>query len=686
MPDAARHNPEKAPKILRNRPQWTALKRFVARMDKESDNAAPISPRIAFGDYVLDTDRGVLSRAGDDVTLRPKSLGVLRVLLANAGRLVTKDQLMEAVWPGAVVGDDTLTQSIGDIRRALGEDGQRLLQTLPRRGYLLDVDVTAAKPVDAESRRRGEQPAGLHRLTIAGALLVASLVVLVMLRDESPVDPVSEVSVTAARPVIVVPKFADETDRAELGYLAKGLWRDVVAELKRSSVVIALEPETIAGWDGKPGIAAIAERTSSDYVLTGVVDEQANVLRFRFTLYDASAQAPVWRHEISQANLDALAVRQALLAELDEPFLAKPPNALAIAGPPSSEAYDHYLRGKMLLDGLSPDDEDAAHYHLKSATQIAPDFAPAWRELARAQYRLFDRRDGGYTPDDVRLLYSLMQRASVLAPTDAATQAYLAWHEIDFNGSFANGFERLATALELNPYDEDVLRVAMHTAYASGDAAAAVSFARYSQRFNPLCKACRYHKMQALMAQHDFSGALAAFDEWATLFQGGHTTKARMHLLAGDPETALAEIEREALAVHRISTKVMVLQALGRRDEAAALLDEFVASAPDNYYLRSRLYAYLGDNDQSFAMLDALVDSLRSVSDGEIVRWNNTFIGGWVRNPEFQALHGDPRWADFLGRHRLHPPDGALQRIIESLPGREPVSVTQSRRDAAPTQ
>ena len=339
-----------------------------------------------------------------------------------------------------------------------------------------------------------------------------------------------------------------------------------VAELKNSTIAIALEPESIGGWGGPPTAAVIAERSSGDFVLTGIVDEEDSVIRFRFTLFDASARAPVWGHEISQANLDALAIRQELVGNLNSILPGAVTSNGAGVGAPSSEAYDHYLRGKILLDGLSMDDEDAAHRHLRTATQLAPDFAPAWRELARAQHRIFNKREAGMTRDDVRLLSALLERASVLAPSDAATQAYLAWHEIDFNGSLARGFERLAKAIELNPYDEDVLRVAMQMAYSCGDAASAVRFAEFSQRYNPL--------MQGLPLPQD-----AGADGAAGIYKG-----AGAHSTSGPRFSRVATRRRHACiywaAIQRphwmrssakhsrhtvSSTKIMILHALGRR-------------------------------------------------------------------------------------------------------------------------
>lgn len=95
--------------------------------------------RVAFGEFVIDYDRGSLSRNGADVPLRPKSFAVLCHLAANGGRLVTKSELMEAVWGQVVVTEGSLTQCIIDVRRALGPDGRKIIRTVPRRGFVFDA-------------------------------------------------------------------------------------------------------------------------------------------------------------------------------------------------------------------------------------------------------------------------------------------------------------------------------------------------------------------------------------------------------------------------------------------------------------------------------------------------------------------------------------------------------------------
>jgi DNA-binding winged helix-turn-helix (wHTH) protein len=105
-------------------------------------NNGPSAPkRLRFGTFLLDFERGSLFADDSEVSLRPKTFAVLCFLVANRGRLVSKDELFDAVWSGIAVTDDALVQSVGELRRALGADGARLIKTIPRRGYRFEAEI-----------------------------------------------------------------------------------------------------------------------------------------------------------------------------------------------------------------------------------------------------------------------------------------------------------------------------------------------------------------------------------------------------------------------------------------------------------------------------------------------------------------------------------------------------------------
>src|SRR5262249_8442409 len=128
-----------------------------------SDENPPDETR-AFGDFTLDLRRVRLLRAGQEIKLRPKPFEVLKYLVENPGRVVTKAELLQAVWSDSFVTDDSLVQCLRDVRRALDDDSQRYIKTVPRRGYIFEAEITERDPAP-QSAAGAEKAEGLRLVT-----------------------------------------------------------------------------------------------------------------------------------------------------------------------------------------------------------------------------------------------------------------------------------------------------------------------------------------------------------------------------------------------------------------------------------------------------------------------------------------------------------------------------------------
>lgn len=145
-----------------------------------------------FADFVLDTERAELRHADGSVThLRPKSLELFKLLAENSHRILTKEALMEAIWPGIHVGEDSLFQCIREIRLALGDTRREMVRVVSGRGYLFALDVAneqavgvATEPRQEETRRHRKSRKGRFLVVAAALLLVAIAVASLALRGD----------------------------------------------------------------------------------------------------------------------------------------------------------------------------------------------------------------------------------------------------------------------------------------------------------------------------------------------------------------------------------------------------------------------------------------------------------------------------------------------------------------------
>lgn len=140
-----------------------------------------------FGDLILDLGSETLrTTAGAPVALRLKSFSLLRLLVENSGRLVTREAIMEGLWPNLFVTDDNITQCVGDVRRALGPQLRHLLRTLQGRGYLFDVRATPMEP--SVSGQPDVDPSSGGRLAASGEAV--AVVDTALCENASPENPV----------------------------------------------------------------------------------------------------------------------------------------------------------------------------------------------------------------------------------------------------------------------------------------------------------------------------------------------------------------------------------------------------------------------------------------------------------------------------------------------------------------
>src|SRR5215467_5092480 len=153
-----------------------------------------------FEGYTLDVARSSLRIADRDVELRPKSMEVLCYLVENAGRLVTKEELIEAIWPDVIVSDQVLTHCVSEARQAIGDGGQTIIKTVPRRGYRFVAPVS-------------------RMVTSAGALPSATA-------DAKGAPSGSDAGLGLNRPSVAVLPFANLSGHPQEDYFSGGTTED----------------------------------------------------------------------------------------------------------------------------------------------------------------------------------------------------------------------------------------------------------------------------------------------------------------------------------------------------------------------------------------------------------------------------------------------------------------------------
>jgi TolB-like protein len=401
-----------------------------------------------FGRSFLDLRRGVLLVNGAERPLRPKSFALLQHLAERAGQLVGRDEIMEAVWPGTYVTEDSITQCIRDIRRALGDEDAHLLRTLPRRGYMLAIaNSAAAEPLP-------------HAISEPGKL---------------PPLP-------AGRPMVFVPPFENIDRDLEHRYFADGLRTDLVTDLTHFQELHVVAPATADHLANGLAVGA-------SYMVSGSVRRAGGRIRINVRLSDAASGVSFWAERFDRPLEDLFAVQEDLtnhIAASVETRIGREGLRRLQRHPPANlDAYDLYLQGRELHGRSTEKDMLLARQYFDRAIAADPLYAPAHAWQAYAVQRGFTL--GWGTPKGraaLDLALSFARRAVALEPDSSACLARLAL-VLALAGQHAEAVEAAERGARANPCDSAGRAAYGEVLSMSGNPAAGAAELRTALSLNP---------------------------------------------------------------------------------------------------------------------------------------------------------------------------------------------------------
>ncbi len=399
----------------------------------------------------LDAER-IFGPEGRPTTLRPQSFAVLRLLIANMGRLVTKDELQNAVWPGIVVTDDSLVQCIGEIRKALGDDARKLVETVPRRGYRL---VPAPSVARSAPWREG-------RAAAFGATLVLVALGIGAWQTRGAQEGPSHT------PVVAVLPFDSMADEEE-AYLGPGVAEDVISMLARSPDVGVIARGSSFAYGDKPrDVREIGAELGADYVLEGSVRRDGDTLRIIAQLEDTETGQHVWADRFDGVGTDPWALLDevsgriifSLAGEKGEIKRAQFSKAWGKDATSLGE-YDYFLRGlDVYMNAGSSDELARAGSIWEEGLEHYPDSALlktklAWRHWTAA-WLYWDDLDHNFAEADRLVSEALAQ--DNLSPEVQRSAHWLNAFVLMRRGDYDEGVAEAERTIAMTPYDARVLR------------------------------------------------------------------------------------------------------------------------------------------------------------------------------------------------------------------------------------
>jgi TolB-like protein/DNA-binding winged helix-turn-helix (wHTH) protein len=593
-----------------------------------------VTAAYRFGSFELQPEQRRLLVDGRPAALGPRAFDVLLALVERPGQLVSKNQLLDLVWPGLVVEENNLQVQVSALRKILGQEA---IVTIPGRGYRLTVTLT------------GSDTAGSSPTSSLGNNLPQALPPL-----KTWLAPIDE-----NVPSIAVLPFVNMSDDAANEYFADGIAEELLNVLSKiRGLRVASHTSAFSFKGGKVDIPTVAQKLKVATILEGSVRKVGKRVRITVQLVHVATDSHLWSDTYDRELEDIFAVQddiaQSVVKELRSALLGEKQDSSASAAvkaevqaaakgrAENAEAYRLYLQGQFLIARRTPEDMTKGVEYLRRAIELDSEYALAWAAVAYAQTIEAGAGWNSYEEGYGHARESA-ERALALEPALAEGHVALALVRLGYDWDWPGADASSRRALELAPGNADVVLTAAWVVGDLGRLDESIAFCRRAIALDPLnVRGHRYLGVFSLFAGF-LEQAEAALKEALELNPlGGMTylSLGQVYLAQGRFPEALAAFKKESLEELRLLGLSVAYHALGQKGPSSTALEQ-LSRFPGHAYLNAQANAYCGNVDLAFEWLQRAYTQ------------RNAGLGQMKLQPLLCNLRGDPRWQPFLTKMGL---------------------------------
>ena len=339
------------------------------------------------GPWTVVPERGLLRQGEVKEHLEPMVMDVLMVLASQQGHVVTRDQLVDAVWDGRFVTDEAIVAKIAMLRQKLGDDARHpsYVETIPRRGYRLMMPITLPEVAEPETASKRRLPIYLFPIIIVATIVVARIF---WPGGDPPVSPPDDGSIESVA-VLQFRNLSDDKERYQ--YIVEGFSEELVVPLNQvPNLKITRGPQLSDDMTA----SKIAEQLGVDAVISGSLRADGDQIRITAVLISASG-FQVWTNRFDGASGDVFRLQESVATEVRNAILGETGEQIrAPSRPASAEAYDRYMRGLLFLNKRDEESLNRAQILFQETIENDPNFGPAYLQLAMTHLLLSDYSTG----------------------------------------------------------------------------------------------------------------------------------------------------------------------------------------------------------------------------------------------------------------------------------------------------
>jgi TolB-like protein/DNA-binding winged helix-turn-helix (wHTH) protein/Flp pilus assembly protein TadD len=628
-----------------------------------------------FGPFILDPEQRRLSRDEGLISVPPKGMDILIFLVQHRGEVVTKDNLIQNVWPNTFVEEANLSQNVFLLRKALGEKAQenRYIATVPGRGYRF---VASVQEMDSEAGASAEKevpginpvleplpaaatstpvfpgtslapPSGRpsHRTAITWSALAVAVVILLAFAQRH--HWLGGSAKAAGVSSIAVLPLENLTGDSGQDYFADGMTDALITDLAQIGALRVISHTSVEQYKGtrKP-LPQIARELNVDAVVEGSVARAGNRVRVNAQLIQAVNDEHLWARAYEGDLDDVLTLQNNISRNIaDEIQVRLMPGEqarLARRASVKPEAYEAYLKGRYFWSKRTAESLRTSIDYYQQAIAADPQFAAAYAGLADT-YSIIgsDVMPASVASEQAR---AAAMKAVELDPSLAEGHAALALVHFYYDWNWTEAESECRRAIELNPN-----YATAHSWYslylgAMGRKAEALIEAQRARELDPLSPSVGIRLAGAYLATGQYDQALQELTKTLELdpaFSSAHEVRAKILESMGQFKDSMAEYQK-AVDMAPVAPNLAALAhgyALsGQRDQALALLQKLQSRQKQDYvspYEIAAIYTGLGDKDRALFLLEQAYRERDSRMPFLLV---DTWMKPLQSEPRFQAL------------------------------------------------
>jgi TolB-like protein/DNA-binding winged helix-turn-helix (wHTH) protein/Tfp pilus assembly protein PilF len=618
------------------------------------------------GSWRVDPSLNTISRKGTTTQIEPKVMEVLVCLAQHADETLTKERLLQEVWPGTCVTEDALKRCILELRRVFEDDARdpRVIQTIAKRGYRLVAPIerlNGRQSTEVKHDQEGAVPATRTRSSSVALLATASIVLLIALLAASNVDRVGRWLGAGASPQIhsiaVLPLRNLSSDPNQ-EYFSDGLTDALITDLAQiGSLKVISHTSTLQYKDAKKTLPEIARELSVDGIIVGTVQRSGDRVRISAQLIHGPSDRHLWANTYERDMRDIFIlerdVTEDIARQIQSRLSAPGQRQVAQPKPLDPQVLEAYLQGNYHLsrygEGSGQEEQKKAAEYFQQAIDADPNFAPAYVGLAAAHRELLLG-----SSEDVAIRKKSLEKAVELDPNDSDARAWLGWLKwqplLDWQGAEAE-FRR---AIALNPNNVDAHSLLGLLLVTLGRVNEGLRESQIAQQLDPN----HSHMSLALYLARDYDSSIAMLRMMLRRDPNNgehHAFLSQNYSKKGMYKEAIQELE-QCVSLFGLS---QAADSIRRGYEAAGYRGAIQQWAKELEHLQAThqaflpgnlatAYAILGDRDRAFYWLDQAYEHREMVSvDGGVY-----FL---LADPMYDPLRSDPRYKALLRRVGLSP-------------------------------